>query len=77
MSLVFALCCAIFLQDLHFGQPIKCIIYGDVIIWMFSYSSQQRGQAVFDLQAISQKRKNLRATSNKIMYKTTDLQDVN
>jgi len=44
---------------------------------MFSYSSQQRGQAVFDLQAISQKRKNLRATSNKIMYKTTDLQDVN
>jgi len=32
----------------------------------------QRGPTTFDLQAISQKRDNSRATSNKMMYKTTD-----
>jgi len=31
----------------------------------------QRGPTTFDLQAISQKRDNSRATSNKMMYKTT------
>jgi len=32
----------------------------------------QRGPTTFDFQAISQKRENSRATSNKMMYKTTD-----
>jgi len=32
----------------------------------------QRGPTTFGLQAISQKRDDSRATSNKIMYKTTD-----
>ena len=31
----------------------------------------QRDPTTFDLQAISQKRDNSRATSNKMMYKTT------
>jgi len=32
----------------------------------------QRGPTTFDLQAISQKPDNSQATSNKMMYKTTD-----
>jgi len=36
----------------------------------------QRGPTTFDLQAILQKRDNLRATSNVMMYKTIDLQDL-
>jgi len=37
----------------------------------------QRGPTTFDLQAISQKRDNSRATSNKMMYKTTDSKYLN
>jgi len=37
---------------------------------------EQRGPTTFDLRAILQKRDNLWATSNKIMYKTKDSQDL-
>jgi len=42
----------------------------------FVYHVAQRSPTRFDLRAILQKRENLRATSNKMMCKTTDLQDL-
>jgi len=37
---------------------------------------EQRGPTTFDLRVILQKRDNFPATSNKIMYKTIDSQDL-
>jgi len=42
-----------------------------------AYVIGQRGPTTFDLRATLRKRNNLRATSNKFVYKTTDSQDLN
>jgi len=45
------------------------------LVWPKGFGNLvQRGPTTFDLQAILQNRDNPRATSNKMMYKTTDSQ---
>jgi len=41
-----------------------------------TFQLDQRGLTALDLRAILQKRDNFRAASNKMMYKTTDSQDL-
>jgi len=45
-----------------------------VVLLVKTYCLVQRGPTIFDMQAILPKRDGMRATSNKMMYKTTDSQ---
>jgi len=43
---------------------------------LFSCDLRQRGQTTSELRAILQKRDNLRATSNKMIHKTTNVRNL-